>query len=215
MTLKKIFFCCFYITLIAVNLIYLVIAFADPLYLVSKNKLNITDTLKERLCVVIASNRENNTNLMRNRLNSLPIRPYSLEKNNLSLTNKSKEDIIKIIHTESIRLCDKTYCMIVEDDIVFIYKDLEKILFDNIISYNNDNNYVFDCSKKGFLRMNYVVNGNGACCRIYSRYAIKQILTCLPSCNNPVDICIATCLKGFEEKRFLFTQHAGAKSSRW
>ncbi|KAG0256449.1 hypothetical protein BG011_004495 [Mortierella polycephala] len=168
--------------------------YIEPLYLISRSKLNISGTVKERVAVVIASNRVANIRTLKERTDFSPITPYSLENVEMNLSGSS-EDIIKKIYIEGLKLCDKVYCVLLDDDVVFIYKDLKEVLFDNIISYNNDNNYVFDCSKKGFLRRNYKVNGNGSYCRIYSRYA--------------------TCLSGFEEKRFLLAQHAGYKSSRW
>ncbi|KAF9180350.1 hypothetical protein BGZ51_006231 [Haplosporangium sp. Z 767] len=192
----------------------LLILYIEPLYLISRSKLNISGTVKERVAVVIASNRAANIQTLKERTDFSPITPYSLENVEMDLSGSS-EDIIKKIYIEGLKLCDKVYCILLDDDVVFIYKDLKEVLFDNIISYNNDNNYVFDCSKKGFLRYNYKVNGNGSYCRIYSRYAVRQLIHCLPTCSLPVDVCLETCLSGFEEKRFLLAQHAGYRSSRW
>jgi hypothetical protein len=211
---KTRFFIYAFVVLTILQILFLLVMFLDPLYLISKSKLNISGTIKERLCIVIASNRKHNVESLTKRSDFSPLEPYSLVNKTLLLP-ENKEQIIKNIYIESVKLCDKPYCLILEDDVVFIYNNIKEVLFNNLISYNNDNNYVFDCSKKGFFRYNFKVNGNGALCRIYSRYAIRQLLNCLPSCNNPVDICIAICLENFEEKRFLLTQHAGFKSSRW
>ncbi|KAF9313483.1 hypothetical protein BG003_005121 [Podila horticola] len=188
--------------------------YIEPIYLVSRSKLNISGTVKERVSIVIASNRADNIHTLKERA-AFPVEPYSLVgRTDLDLSG-SKEDVIKHLYLKALDQCDKVYCMIVEDDIVFIYNDLQDVLFDNLLSYNNDNNYIFDCSKKGFLRKNYTPNGNGAICRIYSRYAVRQLRHCLPTCDRPVDVCLEQCLEGFEEKRFLLAQHAGFTSSRW
>ncbi|KAF9938763.1 hypothetical protein BGZ67_010455 [Mortierella alpina] len=197
-------------------MLMIVTLYVEPLYFISRPKLDITGTLEKRLSVVVASNRRANIQTLLERTDFGSITPYSLENFDFDLTRtKDGEDKIKTLYVEALKLCDKVYCLILDDDVVFIYKDLKEVLFDNLISYNNDNNYVFDCSKKGFLRRNYRVNGNGSYCRIYSRYAVNQLIQCLPSCNRPVDVCLPQCLEGFEEKRFLFAQHAGFKSSRW
>ena len=173
--------------------------YEDPLYLISKSKLNINEIMKKRLSVVIASNREKNVNSLIETTIFSPIKPYSLINKTLNLP-ENKEEIIKVIYTESLKLCDRTYCLILEDDVVFIYNNITEVLFKNLVSYNNDNDYVFDCSKKGFFRYNYKVNGNGANCRIYSRYAIRKLIDCLPSCKKSLDLCFPDCLGTFEEK---------------
>ncbi|KAF9276201.1 hypothetical protein BGZ68_010202 [Mortierella alpina] len=194
----------------------IVTIYIEPLYFMSRTKLDIKGTLEQRLSVVVASNRRPNIQTLLERSDFGSIIPYSLENIDVDLAGiKDGEKKIKTLYVEALKLCDKVYCMILEDDIVFIYKDLQEVLFDNLISYNNDNNYVFDCSKRGFLRRNYCVNGNGAYCRIYSRYAVNQLIQCLPTCDRPVDVCLPQCLEGFEEKRFLLAQHAGFTSSRW
>ncbi|GJJ73300.1 hypothetical protein EMPS_05658 [Entomortierella parvispora] len=181
----------------------------------SRSRLNISGTVKERVAIVIASNRVDRIRSLRERTNFSPVDPHSLVgRTDLDLTGSS-EDVIKKIYLAALEECDKVYCLVIEDDVVFIYKDLMDVLFDNMLSYNNDNNYIFDCSKKGFLRKNYEPNGNGATCRIFSRYAIRALKQCLPTCSGPVDVCLPTCLAGFEEKRFLLVQHAGFTSSRW
>ncbi|KAF9557939.1 hypothetical protein EC968_007334 [Mortierella alpina] len=198
------------------QMLMIVLIYIEPLYLISRSKLDITGTLEKRLSVVVASNRHANIQTLLERSDFGSITPYSLENLDLDLTTMGNaEEKIKRLYVEALKLCDRVYCMILDDDVVFIYKDLKEVLFDNLISYNNDNNYVFDCSKKGFLRRNYLVNGNGSYCRIYSRYAVMQLIQCLPSCQRPVDVCLPQCLEGFEEKRFLLAQHAGFTSSRW
>ncbi|KAG0216266.1 hypothetical protein BGX28_004632 [Mortierella sp. GBA30] len=208
-----------------VQLSLVLMVYVEPLYLISRSKLDISGTLKERLSIVIASNRVNKIQELKDRTDFFQstINPYTLEgrefhgssSSTSGAAMSSSEDLIKTIYIEGLKLCNKVYCMILDDDVVFIYKDLKDVLFDSLISYNNDNNYVFDCSKRGFLRYNYKVNGNGSFCRIYSRYATRHLIECLPACDKPVDVCLPSCLEGFEEKRFLLTQHAGFVSSRW
>lgn len=189
--------------------------YIEPIYLISRSRLNISGTVKERVSIVIASNRADNIRTLKERTDFSPVVPTSLvDRTDLDLSG-SGEDIIKHLYIKALDQCDKVYCMILEDDVVFIYNELKDVLFDNLLSYNNDNNYIFDCSKRGFLRKNYTPNGNGAICRIYSRYAVRALKQCIPTCNKPVDICLEECLEGFEEKRFLLAQHAGYKSSRW
>ncbi|CAO3574367.1 unnamed protein product [Mortierella alpina] len=206
----------FVLAALLIQIVIIVTLYVEPLYFISRPKLDITGTLENRLSVVVASNRRAHIQTLLERTNFGPITPYSLENFDIDLSKiQDAEEKIKTLNVEALKLCDKIYCMILEDDIVFLYKDVKEVLFDNLISYNNDNNYVFDCSKRGFLRRNYRVNGNGSFCRIYSRYAVNRLIQCLPSCNRPVDVCLPQCLEGFEEKRFLLAQHAGFTSSRW
>ncbi|KAG0001325.1 hypothetical protein BGZ80_002348 [Entomortierella chlamydospora] len=125
--------------------------YVEPLYMIPRSKLNVSGTVKERVAVVVASNRPKNIEALKERIDFSPIIPSSLENDEMDLSGSS-QDIIKKLYVEGLKKCDKVYCMILDDDVVFIYNDLKEVLFDNIISYNNDNNYVFDCSKKGFLR---------------------------------------------------------------
>ncbi|KAF9430563.1 hypothetical protein BGZ94_006051 [Podila epigama] len=197
-----------------VQVIVLLTLYIEPLYLISRSRFNIDGTLRERLSIVIASNRAQNIVAMKNRIDFAPVKPSDLvERRDMDLTG-SKEDIIRKIYIYALQQCDKVYCMIVEDDVVFLYNEPKDVLFDNLISYNNDNDYVFDCSKKGFLRKNYEPNGNGSYCRVFSGSAVRKLLKCLPKCTLPVDMCFPSCLEGFEEKRFLLAQHAGFKSSK-
>ncbi|KAF9946488.1 hypothetical protein BGZ72_000282 [Mortierella alpina] len=199
-----------------IQVLVILTIYIEPLYFISRTKFDVDGTLEQRLSVVVASNRRDHIQTLLERTDFGSTIPYSLENSDVDFSKiKDGEERIKTIYVEALKMCDKVYCMILDDDIVFIYKDVKEVLFDNLISYNNDNNYVFDCSKKGFLRRNYRVNGNGSYCRIYSRYAVRHLIECLPSCQRPVDVCLPQCLESFEEKRFLLAQHAGFTSSRW
>lgn len=200
---------------IVVQSIFLAISIEDPIHLIPEQLLRIDESLEQRLAIVIASNRDKNVNVLINNTNFGSIKPMSLVGNELDVSADKGASRIRHIYIESLKKCNRPYCLILEDDVVFIYKNIRNILFKKIISYNNDNNYVFDCSKKGILRINYKVNPNGAYCRIFSRYAIRVLIKCLPKCSKPVDICLPKCLSSFEEKRFLLTQHGGFNSSRW
>ncbi|KAG0052138.1 hypothetical protein BGZ83_002964 [Gryganskiella cystojenkinii] len=203
------------ILVVLIQVAVILTIYIEPLFLVSRSKLNIVGTLKERVAIVIVSNRPDNIRALKAQTDFNPVEPTTLEgRTDLDLTG-SPEDIIRHLYISALDQCDKVYCMLAEDDVVFIYNELKDVLFDNLVSFNNDNNYVFDCSKKGFLRKNYKPNGNGTTCRIYSRYAVRALKQCLPTCNRSVDMCLEECLAGFEEKRFLLVQHAGFTSSRW
>ncbi|KAF9581854.1 hypothetical protein BGW38_000974 [Lunasporangiospora selenospora] len=200
---------------ILIQIFVILTFYIEPIALVNRSRLNISGTVKERLSIVIVSNRADNIRELKERADFSPVEPYSLEgRTDIDLSG-SGENIIKQLYLAALNQCDKVYCMLVEDDVVFIYKEIKDVLFDNLLSYNNDNNYIFDCSKKGFLRKNYKPNGNGTICRIYSRYAVRAMKECLPKCDKPADVCVEECLENFEEKRFLLAQHAGYKSSRW
>ncbi|KAF9581882.1 hypothetical protein BGW38_000940 [Lunasporangiospora selenospora] len=199
---------------VLIQILVVLTLYINPMLFINRNTLDIDGTLKERLSIVIVSNRVDNIRTLKERTNFSPLEPSSLVgRTDLNLTG-SPIEIIKNLYLSALEQCDRVYCMLLEDDIVFIYKELRDVLFDNLLSYNNDNDYIFDCSKKGFLRKNYAPNGNGAYCRIFSKYAIQALKKCLPTCALSVDVCFEPCLADYEEKRFLLAQHAGFKSSR-
>ncbi|KAI9298310.1 hypothetical protein K502DRAFT_346180 [Neoconidiobolus thromboides FSU 785] len=124
-----------------------------------------------------------------------------------------RECRIKNVFYSALLQCNesKTYCMLMEDDIL-LFSYTKQLLYWNLIAWSNDSRYIMDCNKFGLYRYNYEVNGNGLQCRIYSKFLIEELKHCLINNVGAADLILPRCLKGIEEKRFLAVQNGNMPS---
>src|SRR5271169_4855250 len=92
MIFKRRFIIPIFFILTTIEIIFLLIIYIDPLYLISKNKLNMNDTVKERLSIVIAINRKDNIDSLTRIIDFSPAKPYLLTNKTLTLP-ENKEQI--------------------------------------------------------------------------------------------------------------------------
>ncbi|KAI8869523.1 hypothetical protein GQ42DRAFT_27699 [Ramicandelaber brevisporus] len=173
---------------------------------------------KERIDVVIMSEfKIRNFDYIQKTLET-NIEPLVYKDNGANCKGLSNGECrIKNLFFSALDKCDdnKTYCMVVEDDVFFLTSHIKLMLYLNTISWSNDAKYEFDCSKFGLFKKNYEPNGNGLTCRIYSKFLKGKIKDCIKTIDGPADVILHDCLKGEEEKRFLLIQTANKKSLRY
>ncbi|KAF9944786.1 hypothetical protein BGZ70_004349 [Mortierella alpina] len=91
-----------------IQILIIVTLYVEPLYFISRPKLDITGTLENRLSVVVASNRRANIQTLLERTDFGFITPYSLENLGIDLSKiQDSEQTIKTLYLEALKLCDK------------------------------------------------------------------------------------------------------------
>jgi hypothetical protein len=119
---------------------------------------------------------------------------------------REKECRIKQLFIEALKQCkkyNKSYCLIMEDDIFLLESVFMRSLYYYTLPWNNDNSYTIDCNKFGVYRYNYKPNGNGLQCRLFSKFLVDGLIECQLEEDGPPDVLLEKCLKGRDEKRFL------------
>lgn len=126
----------------------------------------------------------------------------------------------------------KAKCLILEDDVVFLHSPerTREVLIENTIPlFNDGEDDVFDCTKRGFGWLPSTHTGMGSQCRVFSKGSAKCMSSCLrgragvtghagsgdPRAASNLGIGLANCqIKcGLEQKRFLLVVHGGLGST--
>ncbi|KAI9292814.1 hypothetical protein K502DRAFT_325622 [Neoconidiobolus thromboides FSU 785] len=106
-------------------------------------------------------------------------------------------------------LCKKKFCVIVEDDFkpLIVGNNLVNKLFSELITFNSNDQYLFDCTKWGFFQKEYPISGNSLACRIAHYQLLRKVKKCYKDkkqINVPADVFYRDCLdKELLERRFL------------
>lgn len=140
----------------------------------------------------------------------------------LDETNPGYDNILhyKFKYTHALEQCKnsgKMLCLILEDDAVLINYPLVakfRLVFNTLSWYTNDLD-TWDCSKLGLPWFSSTHTGNKSVCRILPVGSIDCILREIKGLMWPCDLALSrgTQQCQLNQKRFLWVQHGGGKST--